>query len=146
MTTAAKTSTTPRRRRPAPATSATPQAAKRPAAKVEVPKERPVEGYTVDLQAEGEDTDRKWENLLAKDPNENHREFQAWFEEATGESLDLKTIQYTLATWHEFQRSPEHKAKTQQRRAAAAKKRAEAEKAKVERARKLAEKAGLTVA
>src|SRR5690348_2498701 len=125
--TAAKT-TTPRRRRPAPATNATPQAAKtatrRSAPKVEVPKERPVEAYVVDLQDPGSETERKWENLLAKDPNENHREFQAWFEDATGESLDLKTVQYTLATWHEFQRSPEHRERTQQRRAAAAQKRA----------------------
>jgi hypothetical protein len=134
---AAKTGTTTRRRRPAPAQN--------PVAEVEIPKVRQTEGYTVDLQSEGEETSRTWEKLLAKEPNDTHREFQAWFEEQTGESLDLKTIQFTLATYAEFQRSPEHKAKVQEQRRASAERRAKAEASKVQRAKAAAEKAGLKV-
>lgn len=151
MATTTRKTTTPARTRTVPQADEAPKRrTRRPQsnvqAEVEIPKVRPVEGYTVDLTAEGEDTERSFEKLLAKDPNETHAEFVAWFEEQTGEKLDIKTVQYTLATYKEFQNSPEHKAKTQAKRQAAARKRAEAEAAKVERARKAAEKAGLKLA
>lgn len=136
-TTRTRKATTTKRRRPAPAAQ--------PVAEVEIPKVRPVEGYTVDLQADGEDTSRTWEKLLAKDPNGTHQEFCDWFEENTGERPDVKTVQWVLATYQEFQRSPEHKAKTQAAREEAAKKRATAAAAKVKRAAEAARKAGLKI-
>jgi hypothetical protein len=135
--TKATSKTTTRRRRPAPEAAVV--------AEVEVPRVRKTEGYEVDLQDQGAESERTWEKLLAKEPNATHREFQSWFEEQTGESLDLRTIQFTLATYAEFQRSPEHKAKTLAKREEAAKKRAVAEANKVKRAAEAARKAGLKV-
>lgn len=114
-------------------------------AEVELPTTRSAEGYTVDLVEPGTDTERSFEKLLAKDPNGTHQEFADWFEDKTGERPDVKTVQWVLATYQEFQRSPEHKALTQAKRVAAAEKRAQHEAAKVERARKAAAKAGLKV-
>jgi hypothetical protein len=143
----AEKAATTRRRRPAPQPQAAVEQApvKRNARKATVPTERPVEGYTVDLQDTGTETERAFEKLLAKEPNDNHRDFQSWFEEKTGEAVDLKTVQYVVATWAEFQRSPEHKAKTLARRQAAVEKRQATEAARIKRARELAVKAGLQV-
>jgi sulfur relay (sulfurtransferase) DsrC/TusE family protein len=104
-----------------------------PVAEVEVPKTRTAEGYTVDLTDEGKDTTRNFDKLLAKGPNGTHQEFE----------LDVKTIQYTLATYAEFQRSPEHRAVVQAQREAAAVKKATREANRVERAKAAAKAAGL---
>lgn len=91
---------------------------------VEIPKERHVEDYTVDLTDPGVETERDFEKLLAKSPNENHENFVAWFQERADYELDIRSVQYTIATWLEFQRSPEQRERTQRRRAAAAERRA----------------------
>jgi sulfur relay (sulfurtransferase) DsrC/TusE family protein len=114
-----------------------------PVAEVEVPKTRTAEGYTVDLTDEGKDTTRNFDKLLAKGPNGTHQEFAQWFEAQTGVELDVKTIQYTLATYAEFQRSPEHRAVVQAQREAAAVKKATREANRVERAKAAAKAAGL---
>jgi sulfur relay (sulfurtransferase) DsrC/TusE family protein len=143
--------TTTRRRRPVQqaaketATAKPASRRQRPVAEVEIPKVRPVEGYTVDLTDEGSETDRSFEKLLAKDPNGTHQEFCDWFEEKTGVRLDVKTVQYVLATYQEFQRSPEHRAITQAKRTAALEKKATAELARKQRALKAAKAAGLEV-
>lgn len=125
--------TTTRRRRP------------QPQVQVEIPKVRETQAYTADLTDPGAETSRNFEKLLAKDPGENILDFVAWFAKHTGKELDAKTAQCTVATYIEFQRSPEHKAKTQAKRVEAAKKKAEREQNRVLRAKKAAEAAGLKV-
>ncbi len=116
-------------------TRRTRKAAEPTTVEVQVPTERPVEGYTVDLQAEGEDTNRSFDKLLAKDPNSNHLDFVAWFAAQSGVELDPRQVQLTLATYHEYQRSPEHKAKTQERREAALRTKAQREQERIVRAK-----------
>lgn len=107
-----------------------------PVAEVEVQSVRETVAHTADLAAPGTDTERDFEKLLAKEPNQNHTDFVAWFEDKTGVKLDVKTVQYAISTYSEFQRSPEHRATTQARRIAAAEKRAKAQVAKRERLQK----------
>lgn len=129
--------TTTRTRRPRKTDATKPEVTRETPVRAEVviPSERPVEGYVVDLQAEGTETERTFAKLLAKDPNSTHVAFKAWFLDATGVELDIKTVQYTLATYHEFQRSPEHREATQAKRTAAAQAKAERELQRVERAK-----------
>jgi hypothetical protein len=131
--------TTTRRRRPQPKQEAAPKT-------TAVKTVRETKAHTADLTDAGTETERNFERLLSKDPNGTHQEFVQWFEDMTGVTLDVKTVQYTLATYAEFQRSPEHRKVTQQRRQAAAERKAQAEKNRVERARQAAERAGLKIA
>lgn len=61
-----------------------------------------------------------------KAPNDLHKQYAAWIKAQTGFEADLKTVQVLLASYHDFQASPEkqaalHNAKQAQVKAAEAK-------------------------
>jgi hypothetical protein len=138
------TATTTARRTRKPATAVEPatpvrKPRKRPAAAKPEPvvtklPEITVKEHRVDFGRPGTADERDWTLLLEKDPQANHHEFVEYMAERGVEGLDVKTVQFVLAAYIPFQQSPEHKAKTQARRAAAAARKAEAEKNKAAKA------------
>jgi hypothetical protein len=99
---------------------------------------RHTQEYTVDLLDEGIEPERDYSKVLAKSPSDVNLDFVAWVKEYVGVDIDPRTVQITISTYHEFQRTPAQKAKTIAKRLAAAQKRAEAEKNKAVRASKAA--------
>lgn len=100
---------------------------------------RDTNAYTVDLLSPGSENEKRdFDKLLAKDPSELHVEAAEWIHGKTGYKPDVKTLQLVLALYHEFQRSPEHKARTIAKRQEAAAKKGAAVKAKQARAAKAA--------
>jgi len=89
---------------------------------------RHTQDYTVDLLDPGAEPDRDYKKVLAKDPSQVHVDFVAWVQKYVGYDADVKTVQILISTYHEFQKTPEQKAKTIAKRLGAAQKRAEAAK------------------
>jgi hypothetical protein len=95
---------------------------------------RHTQDYTVDLMDEGSEPERDYSKVLAKSPSEVHLDYVAWVEKYVGVKIDARTVQILISTYHEFQATPAQKAKTIQKRLAAAEKRAEAAKNKAKKA------------
>lgn len=81
---------------------------------------RHTQEYTVDLLDKGEESERDFGKMLAKSPSETHQAFVAWVRKTMGEEIDARTVQILISTYHEFQRSPEQKAKMIEKRLNAA--------------------------
>lgn len=88
---------------------------------------RHTQDYTVDLLDPGAEPERDYAKVLAKSPSETHLDYVAWVAKYVGVEIDARTVQILISTYHEFQKTPEQKAKTIQKRLAAAQKRGEAE-------------------
>jgi hypothetical protein len=94
---------------------------------------RHTQDYTVDLLDPGMEPERDYAKVLAKDPSETHLDFVAWVKQYVGYDADPKTVQILISTYHEFQKTPAQKAKTIQKRLAAAQKRGEQAAAKAKK-------------
>lgn len=55
--------------------------------------------------------ERDWTYLAEKDPTDLHEDFAAWLEEATGQEIDLKTVQAVCVLRMVYQRSDRNKAR-----------------------------------